>query len=334
MKKSFRINLPTFLLILFGFFSFPFFYTHALTISPPRIELRVDPGETITENLTLTNEKDTTEQFFVSFENFEAQGESGTPFFVEANSGLGTWISSQNVITLGPRESKIIPFTIKVPQNADAGGHFASIFWGTNPNQRGGQVSIGAKVGTLILLSVNGEILEDGGLLSFNTLNKQFFYKTLPVNFEYRFQNDGNDRIKPVGNTIIRNTLFIPTEKINPNPSEGNVLPGSTRRYEFKWIEYERDKDYVSREGAFGKFFENATYQWKNFALGLYSAQLKLEYGQENNKTSKTVFFFVFPWELTVILVLVILISYFGGKKLIRKYNKYIIEKAKINSNL
>ncbi len=332
--KNPKVNKIFFVIfIMFGFFFLFASPTDALTISPPRIELRANPGETITENLTLTNEKDSNEQLFVSFENFEAQGESGTPFFVEANTGLGTWMNSVGVVNLKPKESKIIPFTIKVPENAEAGGHFASIFWGTNPNQQGGQVSLGAKVGTLVLLSVNGDVEEKGGLLSFNTKDNKFFYKTLPVSFEYRFRNDGNDRIKPVGNAIVRNTLFIPTDKIDANLSSGNVLPGSTRKYEFDWIKYQRDSNYVAREGVVGKFFENASYQWKNFALGLYSTKLKLEYGLENQKVNKIVFFFVFPWELVVVLLISFLIIYFGGRKLISKYNRYIIAKAKLNNN-
>lgn len=327
-KKTMKTLLSIF--VFLTFFSVSPFKASALTISPPRLELSGNPGETISNTLTLTNEKNVPQQFFLSFENFEAQGETGTPTFVEPKSGLGTWMSAQPAVSLLPGESKIIPFTIKIPENADAGGHFASIFWGTNPNGAGsGQVSIGAKVGTLVLLSVSGDIKEEAGLLSFNTLNKKFFYKTLPVSFEYRFKNDGSDRIKPVGNALIRNTLFIPTEKIDANVSLGNVLPGSIRKYDFKWIEYERPANYVNREGYFGSFIDNVTYQWKNFALGLYSANLKLAYGTQGEEVSKSVFFFVFPWELVLVLIISLSIIYFFGGKIIRKYNRYIIEKAK-----
>ncbi|MFA7285706.1 MAG: hypothetical protein WC011_02570 [Candidatus Paceibacterota bacterium] len=318
------------LIAFFGLFVTFSHTAHALTISPPRLELSGDPGDLIKENLTLTNEKNVTQKFFLSFENFEAQGESGTPSFVEPKSGLGTWMSAEPSVSLLPGESKIIPFTIKIPENAEAGGHFASVFWGTSPSgSGGGQVSIGAKVGTLILLSVSGDIKEEAGLLSFNTLNNKFFYKTLPVSFEYRFKNDGNDRIKPVGNALIRNTLFIPTEKIDANISLGNVLPGSTRKYDFKWLEYERDANDVNREGYFGNFIDNISYQWKNFAVGLYSANLKLAYGINSQEVSKTVLFFVFPWELVLVMLFSLFIIYFFGGKIIRKYNRYIIEKAR-----
>lgn len=330
MNQPKKIKALFSIFIFFGVFLSVVHTSYALTISPPRLELNGNPGDTISETLTLTNEKNVNQQFFLSFENFETQGETGTPTFVEPKSGLGTWMSSQPSVSLLPGESKIVPFTIKIPENAEAGGHFASIFWGTNPSGTGGgQVSIGAKVGTLVLLSVSGDIKEEAGLLSFNTLNKKFFYKTLPVEFEYRFKNDGNDRIKPEGDAIIRNTLFIPTEKIDANISAGNVLPGSTRKYDFKWLEYGLGANYIAREGNFAKFWDNVVYEWKNFALGLYSANLKLEYGTLNQKVSKTLFFFVFPWELVVVMAFVLLIVYFGGKKIIRKYNKYIIEKAR-----
>lgn len=335
MNNIKRVKSLFFFLTFFAvLFIFPNF-SNALTISPPRLELKGNPGEIIKENLTLTNDKDVSQQFFLSFENFEAQGESGDPSFVPAEEGLGTWMNADPMVTLAPGESKIVPFTINIPKNAEAGGHFASIFWGTSPSMKGGgQVSVSAKVGTLILLSVSGDIKEEAGLLSFNTLNNIFWYKTLPVSFEYRFKNDGNDRIKPVGKAVIRNTLFIPTEKINPNVTSGNILPGSTRKYNFEWIEYKRPDGYISREGALGKYWENVKYEWKNFAVGLYSTKLKLEYGTQGQKVSKVVFFFVFPWELVIVMLLVIGIVFFGGKKLLRRYNKHIIEKARNSSKL
>lgn len=332
-QKNFR-SLP--LLIIFFVFSFLVpFISFALTISPPRLELYGNPGEIIKESLTLTNDKNVKQNFFLSFENFEAQGESGVPAFVPALEGLGTWMSADPMVTLDPGESKVIPFTIKIPENAPSGGHFASVFWGTSPSlENDGQVAVSGKVGTLVLLSVAGDIIEDAGLLNFNTIGNKFWYKTLPISFEYRFKNDGNDRIKPVGNAIIRNTLFIPTEKINANVSSGNILPKSSRKYTFDWIEYERPVDYIQREGAWGKYWDNVSYEWKNFALGLYSANLKLEYGINNEKVRDVIFFFVFPWELFIVIIIILFIVYFVGRILIRKYNKYIIEKARTKNKL
>jgi len=300
---------------------------NALTISPVRLEISGDPGQTLSEKMVLINENNATETFYSSFANFEAQGESGSPAFVEPKDDLGTWISTISTITLKGGESKTVPFTVTIPKNAEPGGHFATIFWGTGPNKPG-EIAIGAKMGLLILLSVNGDAKEDTGFLNFNTVNKQFWYSTLPVSFEYRFRNDGGDRIKPQGPITIRDTIFLPTKSLDANPSNGNILPGSTRKFQVDWINYTRANDYVAPVGFFKKFWSDVSYQWENFAVGLYSARLNVAYGTSGEHAKGTVFFFVFPWQLVLVMVIVGFLVIWGGRKLIKRYNKFIIKRA------
>lgn len=304
--------------------------TYALTLTPTRFEIKGNPGDTLNEETTLINENDKSETFYSSYSNFEAQGETGSPTFVQPKDDLGTWINTDNSVTLGPRQQKTVSFTIKIPKDAEPGGHFAVIFWGTSPGGSSG-VSIGAKTGILILLSVNGDVKEQAGLLNFNTTNKQFWYSTLPVSLEYRFRNDGGDRIKPQGTIKIRDTLFLPSDKLDANPGDGNVLPDSTRKIKVNWVKYERPVDYVVPSNFLNKFWDNVSYQWKNFAVGLYSARLNVTYGSEGEHIKKTAFFFVFPWQLVLIMLIILIIVFWGGKRIIKRYNKFIIEKAKVD---
>lgn len=304
---------------------------NALTISPIRIELSGDPGQTVTidKGMTLINENSDTETFYSSYANFEAQGESGSPTFVEPKDDLGTWMSTAPSVTLRAGESKTIPFTINIPKGAEPGGHFATIFWGTNPNTPG-SVSIGAKTGLLILLSVNGDVKENAGFLNFNTINHQFWYSTLPVSFEYRFKNDGGDRIKPDGTITIRDTVFLPAETLDANPGTGNILPGSTRKFNVDWIYFTRASDYVAPTGFFQKFWSDVDYQWRNFAVGLYSARLNVAYGKAGEQAKAMVFFFVFPWQLVLVMIIVAFLVIWGGGKLIGRYNRFVIKRARL----
>ncbi|HEV7424013.1 MAG TPA: hypothetical protein VGO21_02365, partial [Candidatus Paceibacterota bacterium] len=278
------------------------------------------------EKMALINENNVTETYYPSFANFQAQGESGDPNFVEATDDLGTWISTVPSVTLTAGETKTIAFTVTIPKGAEPGGHFATIFWGTAPNKPG-EVAIGAKTGLLVLLSVNGDVKENAGFLNFNTTNHQFWYSTLPVSFEYRFKNDGGDRIKPEGPITIRDTIFLPAKTLDANPSRGNILPGSTRKFHVDWIEYTYPQEYVAPTGFFNKFWDDVSYQWKNFAVGFYSARLNVTYGAKNEHASSMIFFFVFPWQLVLVMLLVIFIVVWGGKKIIKRYNKFIIER-------
>ncbi len=334
ISPNYRIFFIVFTIMTLGVWSYPSI-TQALTLTPTRFEIRGDPGDILTEEMLLINENETAETFYSSFANFEAQGDSGTPAFVEPKDDLGTWMTTDSsAVYLAPHEQKIIPFKITIPKDAEPGGHFAVIFWGTSPSGAQGQVSIGAKTGILVLLSVNGEVKEAAGLLDFNTVNNTFFYKTLPVSMEYRIKNDGGDRIKPEGEIVIRNTLYLPTEKLDANPTEGNVLPASIRKISVDWINYERQADSVTPEGMFKKFWSNAEYQWKNFAVGLYSANLKLAYGSEREQVKKTIFFFVFPWQLVLVMLVSLIVVIYGGIMLIKRYNKWIIKKAGAGTKL
>ncbi|MFA6251400.1 MAG: hypothetical protein WC603_02120 [Candidatus Paceibacterota bacterium] len=307
----------------------------ALSVSPVRLEIKGNPGQELNTEMTLTNDTENSQTFYSSFANFEAQGETGNPAFVESKDDLDKWMATSTSITLNPGESLIVPIKINIPIDAEAGGHFAAVFWGTSPNRpEASAVTIGAKIGMLILLSINGEVEEAGGLLEFSTIDGKFWYNTLPVSFRYRFKNDGGDRIKPMGIARIRNTVFIPVDKVNANISEGNVLPGSIRRFEFDWLRSPRAKNFIAPDGVIAQFFDTALYQFKNFAVGLYSARLNLSYGTQEINTSMTTYFFVFPWQMLICLIIVLLIVFWGGNKLLKRYNRYIIQKARLGIHL
>ncbi len=307
-------------------------HVYALTISPVRIEVSGNPGETISEDILIKNESESTMTYYSSFSNFQSQGESGTPSFVDAKDDLGTWMDTATSIVLKGSESKYIKLNITIPNNAEPGGHFAAVFWGTNPNDTKG-VSIGAKTGTLILLSVNGDVKESAGLVDFSTKDNKFWYNTLPVSFTYRFRNDGGDRIKPVGKITMRDLVYLPAARIDANPSNGNILPNSTRRFDVDWVKHPRPKDYISPTGTINKFFDQALYQWRNFAMGPYFVKMSLLYGTEASRISKNVFIFVFPWQLILCLLIIFIIVFWGGKKLIKRYNRHIIKKARAGMN-
>jgi|GEM_PF-6399128 len=84
------------------------FAAQALTVSPPKIELTADPGKTISGSFLVSNEQQSKKTFYTTFENFEAQGETGVPKFVAATEGLGAWITGVSQVTLDPGQEKKI----------------------------------------------------------------------------------------------------------------------------------------------------------------------------------------------------------------------------------
>ncbi len=135
----------------------PCFFVQALTISPAKAELVGVPGQIIHGEHVITNGQNETKTFYVSYENVETISKTGSPTFIRAVDGLGTWINTNSSVTLGPRESKKIKYTVTIPSDVDLGGHVAAIFWGTTgPNaiKDGQQNYVGSKIGFFVLLNV------------------------------------------------------------------------------------------------------------------------------------------------------------------------------------
>ena len=331
--KKIPLYLMSFLaLVLFGYTN----SVYAMTVSPVRYEVQGNPGETITKEVTIINEDKADVTYYTSYANFEAQGETGSASFVEPKDDIGTWMTIDPKVNLLAGEQKTLKFSIKIPENAEPGGHFGVIFFGTSSenNAESKQLSVSAKTGLLVMLSVSGNVKEGGGLLDFITKDNQFWYNSLPVSFVYRFKNDGGDRIKPAGFIKISNTVFIPTKKINANPVNGNILPSSTRKFTVDWINHlEVKADPSVKVNFFKKFIDKSVYQFRNFAVGLYSAKLDIGYGTQNERAMKTVFFFVFPWQLLICLIIIFTIIFFISRTLIRRYNRYIIKMARVGMN-
>jgi len=283
----------------------------------------------------LFNDSKTSEEtFYISYANFEDKGETGSPLFVEPINDLGTWMDAGESVTILPNESKTIPLLIRIPDDAYPGGHFAVVFFGNNTSDNNSQVTVGAKTGVLILLSVNGNVLEAGGLISFNTKDNKLLFNSLPVSMEYRWKNDGNDRVKPSGEITIRNLFYIPVAHINANSVSGNILPHSTRLFNVDWVKSSIIKDNNNNKSWLSSYWDRVYYQWKNFALGPYMATIDLAYGSMDNHSVKKIFFFVLPWQLMIIIFIILLFTFFIGRRLLRAYNRRIIEKARLSMNL
>jgi hypothetical protein len=295
----------------------------ALTISPARAELTGDPGETIQGTFTLTNPLDTDQTYYTSVENFEAQGETGTPNFTASKDGLPSWVKVADKVTLKKGERVTISYNVVIPKDADSGGHFGAIFLSTVPPSAGeGQVSVGAKMGMLLFLKVTGTIKEQGGLSAFALKGDKKVMTSLPVDFIYKFKNEGNDRVKPEGELTIRNTLGMETSKIDVNKTKGdNVLPASTRRFEVRYGD-------VDAPALSAPFFDHVKFQKNNFALGRYTANLALTFG-DKGKAESSLTFYIFPWQLLSVILGGLLAAILVLVALVKHYNRWIIKQAR-----
>ena len=283
----------------------------ALTLSPVRMEVAGNPGQTVKGNLVIINDLKTVQTYYSSFSNFEADGTSGVPVFTGAAQGLATWISVPSKVDLQPGQQLNVPYAITIPSGATAGGYFAAIFWSTSPVALNSQVSVGSRTGTLVLLTVNGDIKINGAVSGFGANGGMF--DTVPVNFTYTFGNAGSDRVVPQGSVNVKTLGLWTAASLTANGSQGNVLPNSNRTFNVAW-----GNDHNNG------FFAKVGKEWNNFHLGLYTADLSLSYGQDKTAAASYTFF-MFPWQLLLVLLIVILAVIL----IVKKWDKWIVKKAK-----
>lgn len=301
-----RIFKFSFLNLLLSFalasLSFLFFSGNVFAISvvSPVVEIEANPGESVTGILKLFNE--TSEVVFLqsSVESFTSDEVSGKPVFIpEEESGeYLRWINlSQEELLIQPKQLVIVPFELDVPDDAVPGGYYSVVFWQATSDDSDKQVSIGAKIGTLILLKVNGDINESGSVTDFRVTNNSPVYE-FPVNFSLTFQNQGNVHLSPRGKITLTNFLGQ-KHVIEINPSHANVLPQSSRVFNLSW-------ESSSASNWLDDFTNKTLSEIKTLAIGPYTADLDISFGTEkvDNYQASTNFIVVPVRSLSILLVL------------------------------
>ncbi len=306
--------------ILGGFFLTTPVYAFAvkgltMTITPPLIKNNVNPGQIWKSQIKLVNNNAEDLDIYVKVADFTSGEENGTVKFTQQpNDTAGTTdnkylLSQWIVIEPGPihipaYQSKEIPFIIDVPETAGPGGHYAAILAGTNPPAdtriTGSNIKVSSLLASLILLTINGDVREEGRIREFST-DKEFYFDPR-VNFTVRFENVGNVHIQPAGEITVYDfwNHEVGSIPINQQSDFGNVLPESIRKWEFSW----------SGDNGF-------------FSMGRHRAELVLTYGESGRKTvDQTLYFWVIypkPLIITICLILFIVLS---SIFLIRRYVK------------
>jgi hypothetical protein len=218
----------------------------SMTITPPLFQIVASAGDVWQSSVKVVNTNDYDITVFASVVDFGSIGEEGhaqfIPILADENvnpHSLAKWITLPAEGVAVPRgQSAKIPFTVTVPNGAEPGGHYAAILIGTHPigeRTKGASVSVSSLVSSLLFMRVPGDIREAGDIREFTTTKN--VYSDLEAAFVMRFENKGNVHVLPQGVITITNMWgkergIIP---INEATDFGNVLPNSTRKYEFSW---------------------------------------------------------------------------------------------------
>ena len=308
----------------------PLFPAQALTVSPLYVDYHLNPGDTVLDVVKVYNEGKTPDTFHVQLVNFTHlnNDESGTPEFYPATekrdgTGLATWITvtdPNKTYTLQPNERTNVSIAINVPKNAQPGAHYGAVVMASgDAHPKGSEVGVSSKLGSLIFITVSGEIDERGRIAEFGFKEKKLWYNYRPVDFFLRFENGGNTNVRPTGNVFIKNWYGRQVASLKVNEAFGSVLPKSVRRFEFGWSNGANSdkKDFLSELGK----------EWKNFAFGKYTATLFLNYGAKSQLLSEERVFYVWPWRLMLIALVLLLVVLFVLRNMAKSHDRTVIKR-------
>jgi hypothetical protein len=288
----------------------------ALEISPPVIELKANPGQTIQTKVNLRDVSTTSLVVKSQINDFVASGEDGNPKILlddtEVNPySIKDWISPLSDLTLESKKTKDLVVTISVPSNASPGGYYGVVrFTATPPELEGTGLSLSASLGALILLRVNGDVKEEMTIESFwaqKDDKTSWLFESTPIQFVERLNNNGNTHEQPSGQITITDMFGNKVATVNVNMPVRNVLPQSIRKFE-----QTLDSSTIGNKVLFGR----------------YKAELKMTYGPDNTVLTKSFEFWVIPYRLIILGVIIVVGGFFLLRYFIRRYNRHIIKKA------
>ncbi len=290
----------------------------ALEIAPPVISLKADPGQTITTKINLRGVSSETLLVKGQVNDFAAAGEDGTPKLILENSdtkdpySIIDWVTPLPQITLEPRQIKDMPVTIHVPADAAPGGYYGVVrFTAAPPELEGTGVSLSASLGSLVFIRVSGEAKEQMNVEEFSVAsggNTGSLFEATPLQFIERLKNTGNTHLQPSGQITIKDMFGQKVATINVNLPPGTVLPSSIRKFE-----QTLDKATIGDAVLFGR----------------YTADLKITYGDSHQELTSSTTFWIIPYKLIGVGLIVIVGGFFLLRFLLRRYNQRVIRKSK-----
>lgn len=286
---------------------------NTLKISPVRSDISINPGESKTIEVTVTNLTDGDVSVQPYENDFIAKGEDGTPALIlddkqyAPTHSLKKFMLPLSVFSVPAHKATIVKVVLNVPKTAQPGGYFGAIrFAPANPTD-GGQVDLSASVASLMLLTVPGPMTEKLNLTDYsvqqNGKSGTYFQNPNNLAFSFRFENKGSVQEAPFGNISVKNgDKVVYSYEFNSETPRDMVLPDSARRW---------------------------TVPLKNIGtFGYYTVEGTLTYGSKNETVNISQSFWVIPFAMIIggIVGLLVLIGLIVGIVVfLRGYKRRII---------
>jgi hypothetical protein len=288
-------------------------------ISPLPIDIETKPGVPVSSNLRIRNSGSVSEKLKLSLKTFAAEGQDGQVTLKDPspNNDFIKWVSfDKATFDAPPGQWQTIKMTISPPKNAAFGYYYAvQVELASPPKNQPGTAKLQGAVAIFVLLNVKAPgASRKIEVTSFSADHNT--YEFLPAIFSVRVNNSGNVHAAPHGNIFIKRGSHQ-VASIPINLTEGQVLPNSNRVYSASWND--GFPAYVNITDDNGQPIKDAKGQVKrqlkwdfskisHLRFGHYTASLVMVYnnGQSDVPITGTLSFWVIPWRLIGLVVLLV----------------------------
>jgi hypothetical protein len=302
-----------------------------LTTSPVSVTLEGDPGATVSTDLQLQNNSTARQLITIKLEKFKASGTDGQAQIMppESNDQTLSWVHfSTPTFVAEPGVWKSVKMTIDIPKTAAFGYYYAVVFSPAHQEAVSGMNVFRGANAILVLLHVRtpGE-KDELRVADFSAT--QGIYQYLPATFHVNVRNTGDIFTQPRGTIYIsRRAGGKVIDTIDVNKGQGSILPATNRIFESTWDDgfpvyvAKRVNGQIVSDKSGKPVTELSwdTSKLSKLRFGSYNAHLVLAYnnGLMDIPLQADVTFWVIPWTLLGIAILILLILLVGVGTILR----------------
>lgn len=203
MKKALK---RLFLVIGFIFAGFLFAavparaVSESLTVSPLSRKFQLMPGQPVDSSIDIKNSGEQAIDVELYANLFSIKNENYDQEFNKSDNHLAVsnWVAFDKTnYHLEPKQKVQVNYHVKVPKDAEPGGHYAALFAQTkSPDQRGNDVIEIKRVASLLYFEIAGSVTKSGNIES---MMAGFWQKKSPILVEIRLKDSGNTHYRVGG---------------------------------------------------------------------------------------------------------------------------------------
>ncbi len=281
-----------------------------LSISPTVSEFTINPGGTDHVNITLKNITVDDVVAKGEVDDFKSDNITGNPEIItnskEVNpNSIKKFVANIDDVPLAKGQQKQVIIGLDVPKNTPPGAYYGIIRYRAIPSvlaQPGaGQVALTASVGTIVLITVPGNLQEQvqvKGLHVARGAREGSFFVKPPTTIGITIANFGNGFVKPFGTVEVHDVFnkTVATYQFNNPKQLGNILPHSSRTF---------------------------THNIKGISkIGRYTVLASVSYGNGSQVLTVSKNFWYIPLWIVVIVLIILAALIFLAVRSYRRYRK------------